>query len=89
MAASSKKGVVGNTGRNIPTTPNPTGGYMLLLPKSRVQELDMSVDQALKYIISMGVAAPPPRANGELARWAASNQSALAAPPPDQGNTNA
>ena len=73
----------------IPTTPNPTGGYMLLLPKSRVQQLDMSVDQALKYIISMGVAAPPPRANGELARWAASNQSALAAPPPDQGNTNA
>ena len=73
----------------IPTTPNPTGGYMLLLPKSRVQELDMSVDQALKYIISMGVAAPPPRANGELARWAEANQSALAAPPPNQGNTNA
>jgi len=44
----------------IPTTPNPTGGYMLLVPKSRVQELDMTVDQALKYIISMGVAAPPP-----------------------------
>jgi len=43
----------------IPTTPNPTGGYMLLVPKSRVQELDMTVDQALKYIISMGVAAPP------------------------------
>ena len=73
----------------IPTTPNPTGGYMLLLPKARVQELDMSVDQALKYIISMGVAAPPPRANGELARWAESGQSALPAQPPDQGNTNA
>lgn len=43
----------------IPTTPNPTGGYMLLVPKSRLQPLDMSVDQALKYIISMGVAAPP------------------------------
>ena len=43
----------------IPTTPNPTGGYMLLVPKSRIQPLDMSVDQALKYIISMGVAAPP------------------------------
>ncbi len=46
----------------IPTTPNPTGGYMLLVPRSRVVELDMSVDQALKYIISMGVAAPPPPA---------------------------
>ena len=43
----------------IPTTPNPTGGYMLLVPKARLVALDMSVDQALKYIISMGVAAPP------------------------------
>jgi uncharacterized membrane protein len=44
----------------VPTTPNPTSGYMLILPKSKVYELDMSVDQALKYIVSMGVAAPPP-----------------------------
>jgi uncharacterized membrane protein len=46
----------------VPTTPNPTSGYFLLLPKSRTQELDMSVDDALKYIVSMGVvgpAAPP------------------------------
>jgi len=43
----------------IPTTPNPTGGYMLLVPRTRVKPLDMTVDQALKYIISMGVAAPP------------------------------
>ena len=42
----------------VPTTPNPTGGYFLMLPRSRVRELDMSVDEALKYIISMGVAAP-------------------------------
>lgn len=42
----------------VPTTPNPTGGYFLLLPRSRVRELDMSVDEALKYIISMGVVAP-------------------------------
>lgn len=42
----------------VPTTPNPTGGYFLLLPKSEVIELDMTVDQALKYIISMGVVAP-------------------------------
>jgi len=48
----------------VPTTPNPTGGYFLMLPKSEVIELDMSVDQALKYIISMGVVAPtetPPK----------------------------
>jgi uncharacterized membrane protein len=43
----------------VPTTPNPTSGYMLILPKSKVYELQMSVDQALKYIVSMGVAAPP------------------------------
>jgi uncharacterized membrane protein len=43
----------------VPTTPNPTGGYFLMLPKADVIELEMSVDQALKYIISMGVVAPP------------------------------
>jgi uncharacterized membrane protein len=42
----------------VPTTPNPTSGFFLMMPKSDVIELDMSVDGALKYIISMGVAAP-------------------------------
>ena len=42
----------------VPTTPNPTGGYFVMLPRSRVIELDMSVDEALKYVISMGVAIP-------------------------------
>lgn len=42
----------------VPTTPNPTGGYFLMMPKADVVELDMSVDEALKYIISMGVVAP-------------------------------
>ncbi len=42
----------------VPTTPNPTGGYFLMLPSKDVVELDMSVDEALKYIISMGVVAP-------------------------------
>ena len=42
----------------VPTTPNPTGGYFVMLPREDVIELDMSVDAALKYIISMGVAAP-------------------------------
>lgn len=42
----------------VPTTPNPTGGYFVMLPRADVIELDMSVDEALKYIISMGVVAP-------------------------------
>ena len=45
----------------VPTTPNPTSGFFLMLPKSEVIELDMNVDEALKYIISMGVVAPPAR----------------------------
>jgi uncharacterized membrane protein len=43
----------------VPTTPNPTGGYFLMMPRTDLIELDMSVDEALKYIISMGVVAPP------------------------------
>jgi len=42
----------------VPTTPNPTGGYFVMLPRDSIRELDMSVDDALKYIISMGVVAP-------------------------------
>lgn len=45
----------------VPTTPNPTGGYFVMLKRADVIELDMSVDEALKYIISMGVVAPPAR----------------------------
>lgn len=43
----------------VPTTPNPTGGYFVLMRKSDCVELEMSVDAALKYIVSMGVVAPP------------------------------
>ena len=42
----------------VPTTPNPTSGFFLMMLKSDVIELDLSVDEALKYIISMGVAPP-------------------------------
>ncbi len=45
----------------VPTTPNPTSGFFLMLPKADVIPLDMSVDTALKYVISMGVVAPPVR----------------------------
>lgn len=49
----------------VPTTPNPTSGFFLMMPKSDVIELDMSVDEALKYIISMGVV-PPNGSNKNL-----------------------
>ena len=45
----------------VPTTPNPTSGFFLMMPKSDVIVLDMSVDEALKYIISMGVVSPGAR----------------------------
>ena len=54
----------------VPTTPNPTSGYFLLLPKEKTQDLAMSVDDALKYIVSMGVVGPghqiPPGAFGTV-----------------------
>ena len=42
----------------VPTTPNPTSGFFLIMHKREVIELEMSVEEALKYIISMGVVAP-------------------------------
>lgn len=42
----------------VPTTPNPTSGFFLMVKKSETVELRMSVDEALKYVISMGVVAP-------------------------------
>jgi uncharacterized membrane protein len=43
----------------VPTTPNPTSGFFLMLPRADTVPLAMSVDEALKYIISMGVVSPP------------------------------
>jgi uncharacterized membrane protein len=45
----------------VPTTPNITAGFFLVVPRSETIELDMTVDEALKYIISMGVAEPATR----------------------------
>ena len=42
----------------VPTTPNPTSGFFLMLPRADVIELEMSVDEALTYVISMGAVAP-------------------------------
>ncbi len=51
----------------VPTTPNPTSGFFLMMPRADVLELQMSVDEALKYVISMGVVAPPLPAAGAAA----------------------
>lgn len=42
----------------VPTTPNPTSGFFLIVPRADLRPLQMSVDEALKYIISMGTVAP-------------------------------
>jgi uncharacterized membrane protein len=42
----------------VPTTPNPTSGYIVLVPKEQTMELDMTVDEALKFVISLGVVQP-------------------------------
>ena len=42
----------------VPTTPNPTGGFLLLVPEEQVTRLEMSVAEGIKYIISLGAIAP-------------------------------
>ena len=59
--------VQGRTGEEVlgcfvPTTPNPTSGFIIVVPKKDVQVLDMEVDEALKMIISLGVVVPTWRA---------------------------
>jgi uncharacterized membrane protein len=46
----------------VPTAPNPTSGYVLLVRPAEIRELDITVDDALKFHLSMGVVAPAPRA---------------------------
>ena len=55
--------VQGRTGEEVvctfvPTTPNPTSGFIIIVPRREVTELDMDVDEALKMIISLGVVVP-------------------------------
>lgn len=51
----------------IPSTPNPTTGYFLLVPKSDIISLKMSVDDAIKTIISGGIIVPPPTSTSQSA----------------------
>lgn len=68
----------------VPTTPNPTSGFFLMLPRADVVELQMSVDAALKYIISMGVVVPGGPQAMQVAARAAAVPAVVppAAPPP-------
>lgn len=55
--------VQGRTGEDVvctfvPTTPNPTSGFIIIVPRREVVELDMDIDEALKMIISLGVVVP-------------------------------
>ena len=55
--------VQGRTGEEVvccfvPTTPNPTSGLIIIVPKKDVIALDMDIDEALKMIISLGVVVP-------------------------------
>jgi uncharacterized membrane protein len=46
----------------VPTTPNPTSGFFLMMPRAEVIELSIGVDAALKYVVSMGTVPPLPTA---------------------------
>ena len=61
----------------VPTTPNPTSGFFLMMPKADVIELDMSVDEALKYIISMGTVTPKAHRTTQQLRFQATQQQPL------------
>lgn len=52
----------------VPTTPNPTSGYTLMVPRNKIKEIDVSVDQALKYVISMGVVPPKTKSRSNKAK---------------------
>jgi uncharacterized membrane protein len=63
ITSESQTGILQQTGRNlvsvfIPTTPNPTSGFLILMPEHKVTKLDMSVADGLKYIVSLGAIVP-------------------------------
>jgi uncharacterized membrane protein len=62
----------------VPTTPNPTGGFLLLVPKDKVTKLEMSVPDGIKYVISLGSILPDyPPSPGRLVRGTAGNLTPL------------
>jgi uncharacterized membrane protein len=65
----------------VPTTPNPTSGYLVYVPRSEVVVLSMTVEEAIKMVISGGIVTPPDRRPPEM-RGAAAE---IAAPPGPSG----
>ncbi|WP_416896981.1 MAG: DUF502 domain-containing protein [Minwuia sp.] len=64
VAGDTRGEVVRQTGKNlvsvyVPTTPNPSSGFILFIPREDVLILDMTVEQAMKYVVSVGVVVPP------------------------------
>jgi len=59
MTGEVQDGVLGLSGRFVtvfvPTTPNPTAGFLLILPETEVAKLDLSVEEGMKFIISLGL----------------------------------
>jgi uncharacterized membrane protein len=55
----------------VPTTPNPTSGLIVMVPRRDIVELDMTVDAAMKLIVTLGVVSPPPGAAAPRAQPAA------------------
>ena len=49
----------------VPTTPNPTSGLLIYVPRAQVVESEMSVDNAMKMVVTMGMVMPPPKATTE------------------------
>jgi uncharacterized membrane protein len=58
----------------VPTTPNPTSGYLLIVPREDVIEIDMSLEEATKVVVSGGMVAPPTRAERDAAKLRRSRQ---------------
>ncbi len=59
----------------VPTTPNPTSGFLVMLPQSKIVELDMTVGDGMKFVISGGAVVPPwPRAAGVLSTAASESE---------------
>lgn len=54
----------------VPTTPNPTSGFVFMMPRSEIIELDMDVESAVKLVVSLGVVAPKWQAPGAAAELA-------------------
>lgn len=65
----------------VPTTPNPTAGFILLLPRSEVVELDMSIDEAMKLVITLGVVVPNTPVHASAAGGAVGGTASVLAAP--------